>query len=95
MPTLGLLKKTAALLPRLTGSLLIVAAVACTLVADCSLPGLGSDGFWSMLAGSLPIPGGGGFPFFAAPELDPTSIASALTLAIGGTLLIVDRCRHR
>jgi hypothetical protein len=92
MPTLGLLKKTVALLPTLTGSLLIVAAVTYNLVLDCSLPGLGSEGFWSMLAGSLPIPGGN---IIRSPELDPTSIASALALAVGGTLLIVDRCRHR
>jgi hypothetical protein len=86
------LQKAAALLPTLTGSLLIVAAVAYTLFANCSFLDLGSEGFWSMLAGSLPIPGGGPI---RTPELDPTSIASALALAVGGTLLIVDRCRHR
>jgi hypothetical protein len=31
----------------------------------------------------------------AAPEIDPGSIASALTLAIGGALMLTDRWRNK
>jgi hypothetical protein len=93
------LKKASAALPAFVGVLLILAGVANTIVQQIGIPAFGSESFWATLVNALPTPGGVGPPLGPAPaptpELDPASIASAVSLAIGGTLLIVDRWRKR
>lgn len=87
----ALLRKIASKSAQSVGLLMIVAATATVLYAQEASGGRGGYGG----GGGGGMGGGGGGGGGGVPEIDPSSIAQALTFLTGSVLLLTDKIRRK